>query len=122
MSSLAIRELSTASSVDWTTASKNGSRLFHGMKVSWSYALALALSALGFGSPEVRPPGFAVENARNRSPEKCEPLVPVLARPEVTRRAKALHWLGNSGASVATTAITEPAPAGAAFLASRIGL
>src|SRR5208282_35942 len=107
MSSLAIRELSTASSVAWTTASKNGSRLFHGMKVSWSYGWALSLAlwvslaTLGFGSPEVRPPGLAVENARNRSPEKCEPLVPVLARPDVTRRANALHWLGNSGASVA---------------------
>jgi hypothetical protein len=91
MSSLATRELSTASSVAWTTASKNGSRLFHGMKVSWSYSWALALPALGFGSPEVRPPGFAVENARNRSPEKCEPLVPVLARPEVKSHCRVVQ-------------------------------
>ena len=53
-----------------------------------------------------------MEKARKRSPEKCEPLVPVRARPEVTRRAKAWHWCGNSGASVATTAMTEPAPGG----------
>ena len=48
------------------------------------------------------------------SPEECEPLVPVRARPLVTLLASALHWFGSSGASVATTAITEPAPCGAA--------
>src|SRR5215475_2366706 len=99
------------------------------MKLSWSYRLESAGFVVAPGSLGVKPPGFAVENARNRSPEKCEPLAPVLARPEATRRAKALHWLGNSGASVATTAMTEPAPAGGwlgptgAWLAvSRIGL
>ena len=35
--------------------------------------------------------GFAVEKARKMSPEKCEPVVPVRARPRVTRRAIALH-------------------------------
>jgi len=59
-------------------------------------------------------PGLAVEKARNRSPEKWEPLVPVRARPAVTRRASAWHWRLNSGASVATTAMTDPAPGGAA--------
>ena len=44
------------------------------------------------------------------SPEKCEPVVPVRARPRLTRLAIALHWPGNSGASVTTTAMTEPAP------------
>src|SRR5262252_2235242 len=92
------------------------------MKASRSYRVAWAGAVLGAGSLGVKPPGLAVENARNRSPEKCEPLAPVLARPEVTRRASALHWLGNSGASVATTAMTEPAPAGAWLKVSLIGL
>src|SRR6516164_614719 len=107
------------------------------MKVSRSYAFGPVSSLAGSswlagpawpagpfwldGPPAVRPPGLAVENARNRSPEKCEPLVPVLARPIVTRRASALHWLGKRGASVATTAIMDPAPDGLADW-SRIGL
>jgi hypothetical protein len=36
-------------------------------------------------TPGVIPPGPAVEKARNRSPEKWEPAVPVRARPGVTR-------------------------------------
>ena len=63
--------------------------------------------------PGRKAPGFAVEKARKRSPEKWDPLVPVRASPAVTRRASAWHWCGNSGASVATTAMTEPAPGGA---------
>src|SRR5262252_9729694 len=92
------------------------------MKASRSYRVAWAGAVLGAGSLGVKPPGLAVENARNRSPEKCEPLAPVLARPEVTRRARALHWLGNSGASGATTAMAEPAPAGAWLLPAGAGL
>ena len=46
------------------------------------------------------------------SPEKWLPVVPVRARPSGTRRARALHWPGSSGASVATIAMTEPAPGG----------
>ena len=38
------------------------------------------------GDTGVVPPGLAVEEARKRSPEKCEPVVPVRARPSVTRR------------------------------------
>src|SRR5215468_10268761 len=86
------------------------------MKLSWSYRLESAGFVVAPGSPGVNPPGLAVENARNRSPEKCEPLAPVLARPTVTLLASALHWFGKSGASVATTAITDPAPGG--FLVS----
>jgi hypothetical protein len=59
---------------------------------------------------DVRAPSFAVEKARNRSPEKCDPVVPVRASPSGTRRHRARHWSGSSGASVATTTITEPAP------------
>jgi hypothetical protein len=66
-------------------------------------------------------PGLPAEKARNRSPEKCDPLVPVRASPSVTRRASAWHWCGNSGASVATIAITDPAPGGAIRYAA-IGL
>ena len=62
-----------------------------------------------------------MEKARNRSPEKCDPLVPVRASPAVTRRASAWHWCGNSGASVATRAMTEPEPGGASRK-SAIGL
>jgi hypothetical protein len=53
-----------------------------------------------------------VEKARKMSPEKWLPAVPVRARPSGTRRARALHWPGSSGASVATIAMTEPAPGG----------
>ena len=42
-------------------------------------------------------------------------MVPVRAMPWVTRRAIAEHWCGSSGASVATMAITEPAPGGGAL-------
>ena len=71
--------------------------------------------------PMASSPWLAVENARKMSPEKCEPVVPVRARPSGTRRASALHWPGRSGASVATTAITEPAPGGASQAGSAIG-
>ena len=57
--------------------------------------------------------GLPVESARKRSPEKCEPAVPVRPTPVVTRRASALHWCASSGASVATIATIEPAPGGA---------
>jgi hypothetical protein len=77
--------------------------------------------ASGAGASGRKAAGFAVEQARKRSPEKCEPLVPVRARPRVTRRASAWVWCGNSGASVATTAMTDPAPGGADLL-SAIGL
>ena len=56
---------------------------------------------------------MAVETARKMSPEEWLPMVPVRARPRETLRARDLHWLGKNGASVATTAITEPAPCGA---------
>src|ERR1700722_12282331 len=100
MSSLATSALTTASSVAWTTASKNGSRLPHGMNDN----------CCSHPGPGRSAPGVAAEKARNRSPEKCDPLAPVRASPAVTRRASAWHWCGNSGASVATTAMTEPAP------------
>jgi hypothetical protein len=103
MSWFATSALTTASSVACTTASKNGSRLSHGTKDSRDSPRA----------PGRKAPGLAVEKARNRSPEKWDPLVPVRARPAVTRRASAWHWCGNSGASVATSAMTEPAPGGA---------
>ena len=47
--------------------------------------------------------------------------MPVRASPRVTRRAMAVHCGGMSGASVATIAITDPAPAGIAKC-SAIGL
>jgi hypothetical protein len=61
----------------------------------------------------VNAPGLPVESARNRSPEKCDPAVPVRAIPVVTRRASAAHCCASSGASVATIATIEPAPGGA---------
>ena len=42
-------------------------------------------------------PGFAVETARKRSPEKCDPVVPVRASPRATRRAKASTLVGEEG-------------------------
>ena len=77
MSSLAMRAFATASSVAWTTASKNGSILPHGMNVRLSYRL----SSPPAGPSPLNPPGLAVETARKMSPEECEPMVPVRARP-----------------------------------------
>ena len=56
------------------------------------------------------------------SPELCEPVVPVRPMPSVARRARALHWPGSSGASVATTAMIDPAPAGRNQSVSSSGL
>ena len=56
------------------------------------------------------------------SPELCDPLVPVRPMPSVQRRARAEHWCGSKGASVATTAMTEPDPAGRNQSVSASGL
>jgi len=63
-----------------------------------------------------------VENREEDVARVGEPVVPVRARPRVTLLAIALHWLGNSGASVATTTMTEPAPGGACRGLPPIGL
>src|ERR1700680_1314455 len=89
------------------------------MKESASYGRALRRSDVA--NPEGNARGFAGEKARNRSPEKWDPLVPVRASPDVTRLAKALHWCGNNGASVATIPMTDPDPVGIEKKAS-IGL
>ena len=80
MSSFAIRALSTASSVASATAVKNGSRNGHPdeAEAARSRSSAPGLSA---AAPAGKAPGLPVEKARNRSPEKCEPVVPVRASP-----------------------------------------
>ena len=77
-----------------------------GTNRSWSKRSAAAPSMTS--PPGVSASALPVEKARNRSPEKWEPVVPVRASPSVTRRASAEHWFGSSGASVATIAMTEP--------------
>ena len=60
-----------------------------GMKRIWSRCSSAAPSMTS--PPGVNAPGLPAEKARNRSPEKCDPVVPVRARPSVTRRASAEH-------------------------------
>ena len=69
---------------------------------------------LGFAAP-----GFAVENARNKSPEELPAKLPSRPSPRLTRRAIRSNWCGSNGASVATTTMIDPRPSCSAMVAYR---
>ena len=69
-----------------------------------------------------RPTGgirLPVANAMNRSPLVWPPVPPTRAIPRPARCASRSHWWGSSGASVATTTMIEPEPAGGVAVGSR---
>src|SRR5262245_5787729 len=61
-------------------------------------------------------PAFAVENARNRSPDELPAKLPNRPSPRLTRRAMGSNWCGNSGALVATMTMIDPRPSCSARL------
>lgn len=91
-------ELSTASSLASTTASKNGPR-----SAPW-----IAGSVIRTRPPQS--PRDPVAQARKISPLPWPATEPVRARPRPTRRASRLQAAWSSGASVTTTPMHDPSP------------
>ena len=108
--------LRMASSVASMTASKSG------FMAAFVSVRTSATTAASGGASRRAKPRLPVAKAIARSPLEFSPTPPVRAIPNVARWASRRHCSGSSGASVATTTMIDPLPAGSGPSDARHGV